>query len=302
MVAMVVTMPTNKFVNQPLTKLPEFGNYVSGSKLRTIEDHIARELAQEQREAGDVDWSSHKCYESVKNQGHRGSCWTFSSTAVASFGHCLATAPCLSQQPVSCARSTGNGCHAGWAWEALDYIRETGVCTLSDYPCSSGKTKQDDTCSNACNKKKFSIGATVRIHGESVLQSALDNQPVQVSVAARSNICRNYKSGVVRNCPGTVTTHAVLAVRYGSNWGDQGYIYLERGVGGDGMCKITNRPSYPKIDKQPTPRPSTILSKPSTCKPKSTDKPQSTPKNTNHSTLAMHLRLNSIFEKYSAAN
>nr|AIG56272.1 secreted protein [Achlya hypogyna] len=254
----------------------EFAQYVMGSfgqdqrKLRTV-DHVARELTPEQREAGDVDWSSHKCNEPIKNQGQCGSCWTFSSIGVASFADCLATGSLLDlsqQQLVSCARAAGQGCQGGWPWKALDYIRETGVCTSSDYPYQSGQSKQDGQCKQSCNKKKLQIGETVEIQGESALQSALDHQAVQVVVEAGNNVWKNYKSGVIRQCPGAQSDHAVLAVGYGTKdgiqhfkiknswgtgWGEGGYMYLQRGGGGKGMCNVAEHPSYPKLTKAPHP-------------------------------------------------
>uniref|UniRef100_A0A4W5KX47 Peptidase C1A papain C-terminal domain-containing protein n=1 Tax=Hucho hucho TaxID=62062 RepID=A0A4W5KX47_9TELE len=229
-------------------------------------------LTPAQREASDVDWSSHKCNEPIKNQGECGSCWTFSSIGVASFGDCLATGTLLDlsqQQLVSCARNAGNGCQGGWPWKALDYIRETGVCSSSEYPYQSGSTKQDGQCKeSSCNKKKLQIGATVEIQGESALQSALDHQAVQVVVEAGNNVWKNYKRGVIRQCPGAQSDHAVLAIGYGTKdgvkhfkiknswgtgWGEGGYMYLQRDVGGKGMCNVAERPSYPKLTKAPSP-------------------------------------------------
>ncbi|OQS02651.1 cysteine protease family C01A [Thraustotheca clavata] len=218
--------------------------------------------------------------------------------------HCLATGELLDlsqQQLVSCARSSGNGCQGGWPWKALDYIHETGVCSSSDYPYTLGNTKQDGTCNNSCNNKKLSIGATIDIQGESALQSALDNQAVQVVVEAGNNVWKNYKSGVVRQCPGAQSDLAALAVGYGTAngvqhfkiknswgtvWGEQGYIYLQRGVGGKGMCNAAEHPLFPKIDKQPSPHPSSNVPKPSTDKPQPTNKPKPTSKNPALSTKA----------------
>ncbi|OQS01784.1 cathepsin L, partial [Thraustotheca clavata] len=113
-----------------------------------------------------------------------------------------------------------------------------------------------------------SIGATVSIQGENALQSSLDKQAVQVIVEAGNNVWRNYKSGVVKSCPGAQSDHAVLAVGYGnlngvdhfkiknswgSSWGSGGYIYLQRGVGGNGMCNVAEHPSYPTINVNPQP-------------------------------------------------
>ncbi|OQR82342.1 cysteine protease family C01A [Achlya hypogyna] len=255
----------------------EFAAYVKGSfgrgaperNLRA--DVEARELTAEQRQASGIDWSADKCNPSMKNQGQCGSCWTFSSVGVAEQAHCLVTGSLLDlseQQLVSCDSSSGQGCQGGWPWKALDYISSYGLCTEADYPYTSGSSGQNGKCKTSCQKTKLSIGATVNIQGESALQSALNKQAVQVIVEAGNNVWRNYKSGVVKSCPGAQSDHAVIAVGYGNlngvdhfkiknswgtTWGAGGYIYLQRGVGGNGMCNVAEHPSYPAISgPQPT--------------------------------------------------
>ncbi|KDO20842.1 hypothetical protein SPRG_14073 [Saprolegnia parasitica CBS 223.65] len=293
--------------NNPFVLLTEkeFAEYVKGSfgrgqpERRLRADTVARDLTAEQAEAAGIDWSADKCNPSVKNQGNCGSCWTFSSVAVAEQAHCLATGSLLDlseQQLVSCDSSSGEGCQGGWPWKALDYISANGICTEADYPYKSGSTGQNGQCKTSCRKTKLSIGATVNIQGESALQSALDKQTVQVIVEAGNNVWKNYQSGVVKSCPGSQSDHAVLAVGYGTlsgvnhfkiknswgtSWGAGGYIYLQRGVGGNGMCNVAEHPSYPKISTSPTPTsqdptdspsPSTKTPEPTTKSPSPTTK------------------------------
>ncbi|EQC38195.1 hypothetical protein SDRG_04623 [Saprolegnia diclina VS20] len=120
----------------------------------------------------------------------------------------------------------------------------------------------------AAFKTKVSVGKSVDIQGESALQSALDKQPVTVVVEAGNNVWRNYKSGVVQSCPGAQSDHAVIAVGYGTKdgqqhfkiknswgtgWGEQGYIYLKRGVSSKGMCNVAEMPSYPALSGKSQP-------------------------------------------------
>ncbi|CAK4372318.1 unnamed protein product, partial [Aphanomyces euteiches] len=106
-----------------------------------------------------------------------------------------------------------------------------------------------------CTKKTLSIGETVQTEGEDPLVAALNKQPVSVVVEAGNEVWRNYKSGVVTQCPGKQSDHAVIAVGYGTSthdyfkiknswgaqWGDSGYIYLQRGVGGKGIWANDNQ-------------------------------------------------------------
>ncbi|OQR82187.1 cysteine protease family C01A, partial [Achlya hypogyna] len=247
----------------------EFKAYVQGAFGRPLKkrqlrgEHIQRELTPAQREASGKDWTSSKCMPAVKNQGSCGSCWSFAAVGASAMAHCIATGQLLDlseQQLVSCASSAGQGCQGGWPNRALEYIAQTGVCTAADFPY----TQSNSQCKQSCRKNKLSIGRPVDIRGESALQSALDKQPVTVVVEAGNNVWRNYKSGIVKSCPGAQSDHAVIAVGYGNgffkirnswgtNWGEQGYMRLQKGSGGNGMCNVAEAPSYPTISGSPQP-------------------------------------------------
>ncbi|ETV92104.1 hypothetical protein H310_13514 [Aphanomyces invadans] len=75
---------------------------------------------------------------------------------------------------------------------------------------------------------------------------------------------KNYREGVITHCPGSSSDHAVVAVGYdeksyklrnswGDTWGERGYIRLQRGVGGRGMCNVAENIVYPKINRTPAP-------------------------------------------------
>uniref|UniRef100_A0A4W5LG75 Peptidase C1A papain C-terminal domain-containing protein n=1 Tax=Hucho hucho TaxID=62062 RepID=A0A4W5LG75_9TELE len=213
----------------------------------------------------------HECMSPVRNQGSCGSCWSFAAVGAIETAHCLMTGSLVDfseQQLVSCASSAGHGCQGGWPNKALNYIAQTGLCTESGFPYASGSSNQNGQCKN-CQKTKVNVGQTVDIQGESALQSALDKQPVTVVVESGNNVWRNYKSGVVQSCPGAQSDHAVIAVGYGTKdgqqhfkiknswgtgWGEQGYMYLKRGVGGKGMCNMAEMPAYSPMNgkRQPT--------------------------------------------------
>jgi len=94
------------------------------------------------------------------------------------------------------------------------------------------------------------------------LQSALAMQPVSVSIEADKLCFQLYKSGVMNNTKcGTTLDHAVLAVGYGNesgqdywlvknswgtSWGEAGYIKLAA-VAGEGICGVQEGPLYPSV-------------------------------------------------------
>ncbi|KAG9405306.1 hypothetical protein AC1031_004414 [Aphanomyces cochlioides] len=236
--------------------------------------------------ATSVDWTTSSCMPAIRDQGQCGACWAFSATGVAEMGHCIVTGNLyvLSEQQVtSCSTNGGSqGCDGGYPWYAIDYTTG-GLCLDSDWPYTSGKTKQTGSCSNSCTRKSLSIGKSVRVQGEDALAMALNTQPVSVTVEAGNSVWQNYQGGVITQCPGAQSDHAVIAVGYdgesykvrnswGSSWGEGGYIRLERGVGGVGTCNVVDAVSYPKLSTtKPTTSPSTQpSSKPTTAKPSTT--------------------------------
>jgi len=92
------------------------------------------------------------------------------------------------------------------------------------------------------------------------MKAALAVQPVSVLVEADKSVFQTYKSGVLNSSAcGTKLDHAVLAVGYGSEggqeywlvknswnttWGDQGYIKLA--ITGDdaGTCGVQSGPTH----------------------------------------------------------
>ncbi|EQC40669.1 hypothetical protein SDRG_01747 [Saprolegnia diclina VS20] len=216
----------------------EFKKFVKGAftkphtKRQLRAESIQLELTPAQREATGKDWTSSQ------------------SVGAAEMAHCIVTGKLLDlseQQLVSCATSAGQGCKGGFPSKAHCANRRVLVVRLP-----------------SCKKNKLSVGGPVDIQGESALQSALDKQPVTVVVEATNDVWRNYKSGIVESCPGGQSDHAVIAVGYGSNfftirnswgtsWGEQGYMRLKKGAGGNGMCNVAEAPSYPSMSGGPQP-------------------------------------------------
>ncbi|EQC30874.1 hypothetical protein SDRG_11355, partial [Saprolegnia diclina VS20] len=53
-----------------------------------------------------------------------------------------------------------------------------------------------------------------------------------------------------------------LRSSWGAAWGDKGYIKLQRGVGGDGLCNVAEFPVYPKLKGAPMPTTAPVPTKP----------------------------------------
>ncbi|RQM30790.1 hypothetical protein B5M09_013215, partial [Aphanomyces astaci] len=206
------------------------------------------------------DWSTSKCNSPITNQGQCGSCWAFATIGTAEYAHCIATGELLDlseQQLVSCfTNGVNRGCDGGSTEEGLDWVQQ-GVCTEQSYPYTSGKG-QTGACQASCTKKKLSIGQTKTTSGESSLLTVLESQPAAVFVESANAVWRNYKGGIVSQCPGAESNHAVVVVGYsdnyfkiknswGSQWGDKGYIYLKRGLSGKGVCNMAETISYPEL-------------------------------------------------------
>ncbi|EQC27923.1 hypothetical protein SDRG_14344 [Saprolegnia diclina VS20] len=242
-------------------------SFEQSKRLREDMDVETRQLQASGKES--VDWTTHKCLPDVRNQGKCGSCYAFAAVAVAEFAHCLATGEKVDvavQELVSCDSRSGGGCDGGSANAAMNTLARTPMCLAADYPYTSGTTKVNGECkSSSCpTKKQLKIGTAVRTYGENNLVASLQLRPTAVTVEAGNDAWRFYKGGVVTSCPGKRSDHAVLAVAYGTengtpyykiknswgpNWGDNGYIKLQRNAPNtySGMCNVGEGPMYHRL-------------------------------------------------------
>ncbi|KAM7257820.1 hypothetical protein ACFE04_013561 [Oxalis oulophora] len=212
------------------------------------------------------DWRYEEIVSPVKDQGHCGSCWTFSTTGAleAAYHQAFGKGISLSeQQLVDCAGAFNNfGCHGGLPSQAFEYIKHNGgLDTEEAYPY----TAKDGSCKFSTENVGIKVidSVNITLGAEDELKHAVALvRPVSVAFQVVSDF-RLYKSGVFTStkCGSSPmdVNHAVLAVGYGeekgmpywliknswgASWGDNGYFKMELGKN---MCGVATCASYPVV-------------------------------------------------------
>jgi len=215
-----------------------------------------------------VDWRERGGVSPVKNQGHCGSCWTFSTTGCLESAHLIHHQKAFNlseQQLVDCAQDFDNhGCNGGLPSHAFEYIHYIGgLEEESDYhyEAKDGLCEFNPSLAKATVREVFNITEG----DEDQLAIAISYfNPVSIAFEVVDDF-RFYKEGVYSSdtCKAGPydVNHAVLAVGFGTckkfgtpfwivknswgaEWGDEGFFKIERGVN---MCGVATCPSFPIV-------------------------------------------------------
>jgi len=188
----------------------------------------------------------------VKNQEQCGSCWAFSATESVESAWVLAgnTQSILAPQQIVDCDTTDDGCDGGYPSSAFAYIiKNGGLDYEKDYPYKG--------VDGQCKFKQSNVGGTI-VSWQYVSQKASEENTAMLTYVAEQgpvSVCvdaapwQYYNGGVLKTC-GSQIDHAVQATGYGvqsgtnvwnvrnswgADWGEQGYIWLERGKN---LCEI----------------------------------------------------------------
>lgn len=224
-----------------------------------------------------VNWVERGAVSEVKNQGHCGSCWSFSTTGAVEGANAVLTGKLVSlseQELVDCDTAMDHGCQGGIMDYAFQFVEDHGLDTEKDYPYQ-GVQSECDTARE--NRLVVSIDGfeDIPAGNEHAMIKAVRKHPVSVAIQANHQNFQLYTGGVFDDpeC-GTQLDHGVLVAGMGTSeddqdywlmknswgplWGDEGYMKMAMGVAPAGICGITKMSSYPiKKSVDPPPGPPT---------------------------------------------
>ncbi len=211
-----------------------------------------------------IDWRNFGIVTPVKNQGHCGSCWSFSATGAMESAWAKSKGiliPLSEQELVDCVKQD-HGCGGGEMNDAFEYAIENNICTEIQDPYKGVENK----CIKCNSYIQFTQCKNIPKNNQLALKEAVANYgPVSVSIEADQKIFQFYTEGIIKDITcGTNLDHGVLIVGYGEengdkywivknswgeNWGENGYVRILRSDKefDPGVCGIAMQASFPIV-------------------------------------------------------
>ena len=221
-----------------------------------------------------VNWLEKGAVGEVLQQGTCGGCWAFAATAVMRSRLVISGNGSMTllsnQQLISCADASG--CKGGNYVDAWDYVKAYGgVASNAAYGYESANQGGNTLpCDTSIKDRVVTVsGYSWAMKESNLMEELATGGPVAVAITTPSCF-HSYAGGILmyKDCqcypsPTQPLDHAVTLIGYGTsidgvdywliqnswgtNWGENGYVMLERDISGVGMCGILSQPAYPQI-------------------------------------------------------
>ena len=250
-----------EFMNKYTTQMPD--------TRKQKENNIYENITVKDPIPTEVDFRDKNVVGPIEDQGECGSCYSFTSVGATESAYALKYNGSRSfrqlskQQMVDCGPQTSQylrGCNGGILESAFTYLRDKGVAESSNYPYI-GKVGKCKPIKPFLTTRGYNMLRNVNKDG---ILTMLAKTPVAMAMQTLPYL-RHYEGGIVdiKGPCGFFYNHAILAVGYdnetefpyfilkntfGDQWGDNGYMYYQIGIGSAGMCGIINdNASHPVI-------------------------------------------------------
>jgi C1A family cysteine protease len=197
------------------------------------------------------DWRDQQGVNPIKDQADCGSCWAFSATASIESANFIKNGKLISlaeQQLVDCDKED-SGCDGGWPQNGMDYVSEVGGQELEKtykYTAADGKCAAEKSLFVGTVSKSYAFENNEEAMMEAVMKHGV------VAVAIDAGKFNSYYSGIMngKGCMKGSPDHGVAIVgwgvekgtkywivrnSWGSSWGEDGYVRMERGVNACGI-------------------------------------------------------------------